>query len=192
MDGNYLLRLSSQNSVAFFKSLMRLQLPLSLGKLALVSSIGLCAATFSGGSAQAAEEVFFKYQSLTESLTVQEIRDFAVSGKASPKLEVYLRLSKANANEIRQTLTREMNVSAKDVQQFLDSWVGKLTMDEVSQIVRPINRQSSKRALRSAIDASVKDNKLSLLEVFQNYPAPKVEVDVDRWLATEKRINTPR
>jgi hypothetical protein len=78
------------------------------------------------------------------------------------------------------------------LEQFLNSWIGKVILDEVSQIIQTGPGQPSKQALQSALILSVeKDSQFSLIEVFQNYPAPEVQIDIDRLIQTEKRINTP-
>lgn len=159
--------------------------------LGLAIGINLCLAGISTRNAIAAEQIIFKYQRLSESLSVKELTTFAVTGEASPKLEVYLKLSQGDPKKFRQDLTNQVSITPLALSQFLDSWVGKLTLDELSQIIRPGSRQVSKQALRSAIALSTaKDNKFSLVEVFQNYPTSQVEVDIDRLIQTDKRINT--
>lgn len=150
------------------------------------------AGVFFTSNALAAEQITFKYQRLRESLSVKELTTFAMTGEASPKLEVYLKLSQSDSNKIRQTFMNEVSITPLALDQFLNSWIGKLTLDEISQIIRPSSEQDSKQALRSAIILSTtKDNKFSLVEVFQNYPTSQVEIDIDRLIQTDKRINTP-
>lgn len=157
----------------------------------LAIGINLCLAGISTSNAIAAEQIIFKYQRLRESLPVKELTTFAATGKASPKLEVYLKLSQSDPKKIRQTFMNEVSISPLALDQFLNSWVGKLTLDELSQIIRPSSGQASKQALRSALVLSTtKDNKLSLVEVFQNYPTSQVEIDIDRLIQTDRRINT--
>ncbi len=171
---------------------MRLQLPSFHRTLGLAISINLCLAGIcSTSNAFAAEQVNFKYQRLHESLSVTELTTFVATGKASPKLEVYLKLSQADPKMIRQDLANQVSISPVALNQLLNSWIGKLTLDEVSQIIRPGSGQASKQALRSAIALSItKDNKFSLIEVFQNYPISQVEVDIDRLIQTDRRLNT--
>lgn len=159
--------------------------------LALSTSFYL-AGLFSPNNALAAEQINFKYQSVRESLSVQELSEFATAGKASPKLEVYLKLSRVEPKQIRQTLANEVSISPAALEQYLDSWTGKLVLDEVSQIIQTSSGQASKQALRSALLLSTaKDNKFSLIEVFQNYPVAQLEIDIDRLIQTDKRINNP-
>lgn len=179
------------NVLQFF--MMRLQFLSFHRTLDLAIGTSFClAGIFSTSSAFAAEQINFKYQSLRESVSVQELTAFAAAGMASPKLEVYLKLSQVDPQQIRQTLTNEVSISSSALEQYLDSWTGKIVLDEVSQIIRTGPGQASKQALRSAIVLSTtKDNKFSLIEVFQNYPRSQVEIDIDRLIQTDRRINTP-
>jgi hypothetical protein len=172
---------------------MHTSAPFSFVKRSLLAGVIFCLTGFGiSNTANAAEQVVFRYQSLRESLTVQELSAFAKTGKTTPKMDLYLQLSRTNPKEIRQALSNEITVNQQQVEQFLNSWVGKLTLDEISQIVRPSSSQSSKKALRTAIARSTQsDNKFSLLEIFQNYPTTAVEIDIDRLIETDKRINTP-
>ena len=88
---------------------------------------------------------------MRESLPVQELSEFATVGKASPKLEVYLKLSRVDPKQFRQTLADEGSISPAALEQYLDSWSGKLVLDEVSQIIQTGSGQASKQALRSAL-----------------------------------------
>jgi hypothetical protein len=139
----------------------------------------------------AAEQILFRYQAIRETLSVRELTTFATTGTASPKLDVYLTLSQSNRSDIRKALTNPISVSPAMLNQFLDSWVGKLVLDELSQIVQTPSGRSNKQALRSAIATSVqRDNQFTLLEVFQNYPNAQIEIDIDRLIETNKRINS--
>lgn len=163
---------------------------LSFATLSLAIGTGLSlTALFSPSRAFAANQVVLKYQSLQGSLSVKELATFASTGNASAKLADYMKLAQANSSEFRQSLGNEVKVSSADLDQFLNSWFGKIILDEMSQIIRPATGQSSKQALRSAIALSTKDNKVSFLEVLQNYPATEVEIDIDRLIETDKRIN---
>lgn len=173
-------------------AVMHLRL-LSHGKLRLLAGLSFCLiGVFSVDRALAAEQIVFKYQALRESLTVNELATFAKTGKASPKIDVYLKLSQSNPKEIRQALTNEVVITPAAFEDFINSWVGKLILDEFSRIVRPTARQPSKQSLRTAIARSItSDGKFNMVEVLQNYPATQVEFDVDRLIETDRRINAP-
>jgi len=171
---------------------MRLQLPFIHHILGLAIGIGLGLAGISTSRASAAEQVTFKYQSLRQSISVEELTTFTATGQASPKLEIYLKSALVDPKEIRQSLANQVSISPTALEQFLNSWIGKVILDEVSQIIQTGPGQPSKQALQSALILSVeKDSQFSLIEVFQNYPAPEVQIDIDRLIQTEKRINTP-
>jgi hypothetical protein len=168
--------------------IMRPNFSVLCGRVSLAIGISLCAGNIATGSAIAAEQVVFKYQALREAISVRELTDFATTGKASPKLEVYLKFSQNGARDLRQALANEVKVDRAQLDQLLNSWAGKLILDEISQIIRNGSGQASKQALRSALNLAIQDNKFNLIELFQNYPTAQVQVDLDRLIETSKRI----
>ncbi len=163
---------------------------LNLAALGLTVGTGLGFTILPANQVFAADQVVLKYQVLQDSLSIKELVTFATTGNMSPKLAGYLKLAQANnPNEFRQALGNEIKIGATDLDQFLNSWFGKIIVDEMSQIIRPTNGQGSKQALRSAVTLAAKDNKISFLKVLQNYLTTEVEINIDRLIETDKRIN---
>jgi hypothetical protein len=140
--------------------------------------------------ARAAEKVVFKYGALRESVSTQELRDFATQGKPSAGLAGYIRKAGGNPQGVQTTLTQPIRVEARLVDRALNSGIGNLVLDRVGETIHPPAKTASRQALRAAIALSVKgDNQLSLLEIIENYPTQEVQVDGNQLAQAYNQIN---
>jgi Alpha/beta hydrolase of unknown function (DUF1400) len=131
--------------------------------------------------AEAAEQVVLKYRVLRESLAVKDLSTFAQTGTLSMKLRVYLALAQQDPKRIRQNLTAPVKVNSLILDRVLNSPVGNIVLDQISQFVHTPDRKADRQALRSALVLSANnDGQISLIEIIQNYPASDVEVDGDK------------
>jgi Alpha/beta hydrolase of unknown function (DUF1400) len=146
--------------------------------LVLVISIYLI---LSGAPALAAESVVLKYRIFRESVSVQELSTFAQSGKLSTSLRLNLALARQNPQAIRQYLTEPVKVNPVILDKVLNSRIGNVILDQLTQVIHTRSRNADKQALRAALVVSAsKDRQITLIEVIQNYPANEVEVEGDR------------
>lgn len=132
-------------------------------------------------AALAADKVVLKYGPLRESLSVAELSTFAKTGEASPSLNSFMRMTKAEPEGIRQTLTREVRINHVLLDRILNSPVGDLALDEMGKAIHTPSNSANRQALRSALVLSASgDGKLSLMETIQNYPTSEVQVEGER------------
>jgi len=143
----------------------------TLGFLMLNASILL-----SSNSAIAAEQVVLKYRSFRESISVEELSNFAETGELSTSLRLNLALARQDPRQIRQYLTQPVvNVILLD--RVLNSRIGNFVLDEVSQTVHTPSRQVDRQALRSALVLSASgDSNITLID---NSELPDQEVEVE-------------
>ncbi|MBD2604562.1 alpha/beta hydrolase [Scytonema hofmannii FACHB-248] len=135
----------------------------------------------SGVPALAAETVVLKYRIFRESVSVQELSTFAQTGKLSTTLRVNLALARQNPQAIRQYLTQPVKVNPVILDKVLNSRIGNVILDQLTQVIHTRSRQADKQALRGALVVSAsKDRQITLIEVIQNYPTKEVEVEGDR------------
>jgi Alpha/beta hydrolase of unknown function (DUF1400) len=129
----------------------------------------------------AAERVILKYRFLRESLSVENLTTFAETGKLSNSLEAKLALARQDPKLVRKYLTDPVKVDLVILDRLLNSRVGNVILDELSEVIHTPSGKADRQALRSAIILSAsKDNQITLLEVIQNYPTSEVEVEGDR------------
>jgi hypothetical protein len=129
----------------------------------------------------AAETVVLEYKIFRESIAVDELSTFARTGKLSNSLRINLALARKEPRVIRQYLTTPVKVSSVFLDQVLNSPVGNIILDELSQVIHTPSRRADRQALRSALVLSaVSDGQVTLIEVIENYPTQNVEVDGER------------
>lgn len=129
----------------------------------------------------AAEQVVLKYRVFRESISVKELSTFAETGELSTSLRINFALAQQDPKKVRQYLTEPVKVNLVLLDRVLNSPVGNVVLDQVSQVVHTPSRRADRQALRSALILSASsDSNISLIETIQNYPTSEVEVDGDR------------
>ena len=147
-------------------------------------------AGFVSPSAFAAQQVILKYGILQESVSVSDLTTFAETGTPSPALQAHLKLSRQKPEALRQTLTKEISINPIVLDRVLNSPVGNVLLDPLSQAIRTPTGGADRHALRGALALSASgDGKLSLLEIVQKYPTQEVLVDGDRIVDDYRRLS---
>lgn len=141
-------------------------------------------------SAIAAQKVVFTYGLFRESLSVDELTTFAQTGEASSSLRFFLDQTRQNPQTVRNSLIRELNVSPVTLDRTLNNRVGQYLLDQIGYSIHTRSNQANRQALRSALVISAsKDNKVSLIEVIQNYPTSEVIVEGERLVRTYDQLS---
>lgn len=155
------------------------------------ASVAIAAFSLLGPSttAQAAEEVKFRYGILRFGLSVKELTDFASTGEKSPVVERYLSRTNSNPEEVRRILNYPVAIETGLLDKALNNPAANLLLDELGKIIQTPDDSENQEALRQAMTASTKaDNQLTVLEVIQNYPRDEVHLDVKRAVKTYENI----
>lgn len=140
------------------------------------------------GSARAAETVVLRYGIFRGSLPMADLTEFAETGAESAKLKRYLRLSNQEPARLQGILNRQIAAEPRSLELILSSPAGDALLDELSRYIYSAEADD-KTALRTAIERSAADNRqLSLVELLQNYPTDKVDINVRRAVATYEKI----
>ncbi len=130
-----------------------------------------------GTSAQAAEKIVLKYGFLQQSVPVADLTTFAETGDRAV-LESY-GVSGDESQKIRNTLTQQIPIDVRTIDQGLNNPIGDAVLDKVGEAIQPPTGGASRQSLRAALVLSASDDgKVSLLEVIQKYPTSEVHVDV--------------
>ncbi len=144
-------------------------------------------------SAIASEQVILKYNIFERSVSVEELTTFAETGKRSRDLKAYIRASKQDPEKLRQTLTDKVEVNVVTLDRVLNSVVGNLALEQLSQYIYTSSRTADKEAMRAALVlAASEDNSISIIEIAQNYPTQEVYVDGNRLSETYAQISLLR
>ena len=154
--------------------------------LVLVSIICLL---FLSTPAFAAERVMLKYGIFRESLSVEELSTFAQTGELSGSLKVNLALARQDPKAIRQYLTKPVKVNPVFLDKVLNSQIGNIILDRISQVISTPSQRANRQALRAALVLSAnQDGQVSLIEIIKNYHTNEVEVDGDRLQAAYRQL----
>jgi hypothetical protein len=144
-------------------------------------------------AAIAAENVVLRYGIFERSVSVADLTNFAETGKRSRDLRAYIRASKQDPAKIRQTLTDKVDVNVTTVDRVLNSPVGDVALNQLSQYIYTSSRTADKEALRAAIVLSAsEDNNISIMEIVQNYPTQEMYLDGERLSETYAQISVLR
>ena len=127
---------------------------------------------------QASETVIFKYGFLRESISVPELTNFVQTGQLSRSLKAYLKMANRKPEEMRNLLTQEIEVDGIFLYNMLRTIPGEFLLDEVSKVIHTPTDRANRQSLRSAfVSSALEDNKITLMEVMQNYPTADVHVE---------------
>jgi hypothetical protein len=131
-----------------------------------------------GQSAIAAQSIVFRYGIFGASLSIQELTEFVRTGTPSANVRSFLRLANQQPESVRGILSQEIPVNVNTLDRLLDSPVGNVTLDRLGQTFQTPANVANRQALRGALIVSAsRDNRLSLIEVLQNYPATDLVID---------------
>ena len=142
-----------------------------------------------GLPSQAAEKVVLKYSILQESVSVPELSQLSQTGEVSPSIQAYLTLANRQPEELRQWLNASLAVTPQALSNLLNSFVGKYLLGRLNEVVHTPSDRSNTEALRGALITSAQnDNRVSLIEVLENYPTPEVHIEGDRLMELYQQI----
>lgn len=160
----------------------------------LVSSRSLVAispAAPGNPTAATSKQIVFTHGSLEASLRVGDLVNFVNTGEISRPLLFYLRFAKVQPEDLRSLLTKEIDADLRRLDKNLNSLLGEYALFQIGRVVHSRSRQANIQALRSTLAISASnDNRISPIELLQNYPLSQMYVDgvrLSQLLRTIKR-----
>jgi hypothetical protein len=140
-------------------------------------------------SALAAERVVLRYRVIERSVSVEDLTTFVETGETTRQLRSYFRLSGQDPERIRRALSNEVDVDVVPLDRVLNSFLGDAILDQMGDFVHTPSGEADREAMRSALILSASDdNRISLIEVIQNYPTREMHVNGNRIVATYRQI----
>lgn len=153
--------------------------------VSIVSLIGL-----QEQAAVGATKVKFTYGAFGQSLTVDELKSFAETGRPSSKLKFFLNAADQDPEVVRNVLTKEVKISLKLADRVLYFLPGEYALFQAGQIFHTPGRVANIQALRSGVILSLSDDsKISLLEFLEKYPLSEMTIDGIRLARTAGQID---
>jgi hypothetical protein len=139
--------------------------------------------------ALAAEKVVLKYSIFRIPISVSELETFVATGEMSLKMKVLLGKARENPESLRQTLSKPIKVSPNFLDRNLNSLPGEFVLDKVGKIIHTPSGEANREALTSALILSAEeDNRVTLLEVMQNYPTEEIHVEGEKLIEAYSKI----
>lgn len=144
-----------------------------------------------GKQVLAAEEIVFKYGIASHSVSIEDLENFAATGEMSRSVRFLFDFTKQNPKIARRILVQEFPVETVLVSDLANSLPGEVVLSGVSRLIYPKSDRASIQALRGALVQSASDdNKVSLIELFGNYPTQQMYVDGKLLAKTAKDVNS--
>ncbi|GAB4300287.1 MAG: hypothetical protein Fur0025_39830 [Oscillatoriaceae cyanobacterium] len=152
----------------------------------LALALTVCVATtslvvFQPSKAVAADTVILTYFRQELPIPMAELQSFANGGKPSRVIRFLTGVANIEQDDFRTILTQEIPANLKIMDKSLNFILGELALYEIGQAIHTQTRQGNIEALRSSLILAASDNgKLSMLEIFQKYPARRLYIDARR------------
>ncbi|WP_158260661.1 alpha/beta hydrolase [Pleurocapsa sp. CCALA 161] len=128
--------------------------------------------------ASGSEKVIFTDGGLSQSISLEELQDFADTGKVSPALNTLLKHGQQNPFVIRRILRQEFPANNRLISDLLNTIPGEYILSQTGNVVSSRTEIANVTALRGALVTSASDNNLiSLIELLENYPTQEVYVN---------------
>lgn len=145
---------------------------------------------FQGKQVLAAEEIVFKYGVASHSVPIEDLEHFAATGEMSRSVRFLFDFTKQNPQIARRILVQEFPVETVILSNLANSVPGEAVLSGVSQLIYPKSDRARIETLRGALIVSAsEDNKVSLIELFRNYPTQQMYVDGKLLSTTAKDLN---
>ena len=139
----------------------------------------------------AAENVVLTYGLIQRSIPVEELSALAKDGEVSSQLKSYFERANVSADAMQNLLTEEIVVDGVVLDRHLNNVIGDALLDRVSEVIYPEPRSAGRGAMRAALVLSaVDDNRVTLIEILENYPTSEVYVDGDRLASAYEDIRS--
>ncbi len=144
---------------------------------------------FSSNNADAAEQVILKYGNFQGPVSVEELNQFAETGKTTPTLRAYLQAAQQEPALARKALKAGIKADPAFLNNLLSSWAGPVLVNQIGEVVHPPAGELNQQALRTALSESIEQNgEVTLLGAIQNYPSTSVELKGDRLIPVYERL----
>ncbi|HEY9877036.1 MAG TPA: alpha/beta hydrolase [Leptolyngbyaceae cyanobacterium] len=137
---------------------------------------------FPPAHAEALEEVNLTYGNIElETIPVSDLEEFVLTGNPSDEIQSLLDTAGIDKDKAQTVLSRQLEVDGQLLTTLSQTFIGETLLQQVgTAISRPNSQNESWRDLRTALVAAVADDKLSTLEVLQNFEGASITIDAEQ------------
>ena len=145
--------------------------------------------------AKSAERIFLYKGNFSRIIEIKELNEFIATKKATKKLQTLIKITNQNNKDFHKLLSYEIEVPIKASSRILNSKIGNVFLNRLSEVVYPnklSNTKTSTKAIRSAIIiSSYKNNeKINLIDFFNEYPNKNIAIDLDALNKGLKKVDS--
>ncbi len=154
----------------------------------LILSIG---ATMTLGSSRthATELIDLQYKDRSALVTIEDLGRFARSGIVPQSIQELFDTRDKVPSEISDILSKELKISQKFIDNFLDSSIGEFILGRLDEVINESSSSTDLKDVRSTLVAAYEDdNQVSLIELIERYPQKEVQINVTSLEGTYNRV----
>ncbi len=167
---------------------LSLQKSISLSTILFGTVLGTL---LSHNNANASEYITLQYGMFGETIPIEELNELSKTGKASGALKEVLDIAHEDQTEAQKILNEEVAINVATLYKLLNTKPGEFVLSELAKVIHIDGYVAGVPALRAAfVNSAASDNRLSLLEVFQNYPTETMYVNVAQLVKDIKTFNS--
>lgn len=151
--------------------------------LAALLAITASVTVFGNHPAHAIDGIRIKYGAINLPITVQELVEFATTGKQSDQLRslfLTANASQESIEQVRNILSYQIEVEPEIVDEVLSSRYGKLVLQELGRYLGTNNVDAIVNEVIASVDRVIGDGTIKVLEVIQKFEwADTIVIDGD-------------
>lgn len=163
-----------------------------LNSMGLALGVCLLPAAIPTPPATAAERIYFSYDILERSISVNSLEAYAKQGLIGDDLAPYVQYAQPQQQQrLRQFLLTRINTDRVAVSQFLITPQAEVLLQRLGEVIKTDAGQPGYSAIRTALISAASDREgLTLLNILRKFPARGVRFDLERGLEIANELST--
>ena len=150
----------------------------------IIILIFICLSVYPGNKAKSADEIQIVYSIFSRTVSVKELKEFALYGEADKNLKRLLKLTNTKNDDIKEILKKDFQIPLSIASKLMYSEIGNVILTRISKIIHPPTARDETTAvlaLRSSIikGIDIGEGKINTITFFEGYPTKKVILNVN-------------
>ncbi|WP_448563257.1 alpha/beta hydrolase [Trichothermofontia sp.] len=130
-------------------------------------------------SAEAIDQVRLQFRDRETTVSISELRGFVRGNAAPQQLLDFFQATGQQADAVRNLLGKQITLGTR-AERFLETSTGQFVILQLDRLIAGSDRRTQLESLRTALRETItNDNRLSILELLENYPESTVTVDLN-------------
>lgn len=130
-------------------------------------------------SAEAIDQVRLQFRDRAATVSIGELRSFVRGNAAPQQLLDFFQATGQRAEAVRNLLGDQITLGTR-AERFLETSTGQFVILQLDRLIAGSDRRTRLESLRTALrETLTNDNRLSVLELLENYPESTVTVDLN-------------